>query len=122
MMEQRTLDIINICKGNTKYFSHYDNTDMIEAIKHYMADECAYKAEWYTEKDMLDIMYDVMRDYLDHCDKPSFFMWNLKELYIGDAENLTLRIAITLSLQQVYGAGGYVNGFDDRIHRLDKEV
>jgi hypothetical protein len=121
MMEQRTLNIINIVKGNTKYLYHNGNTDTIEAIKQYMADECAYKAEWYTEKDMLDIMYDAMRDYLDHCDKPSFFMWELKEVFMGDTENLPLRIAIALSLQQVRDDNGYVNGFDDRLHKLDRE-
>lgn len=122
MMEQRTLNIINIVKGNTKYYRIYDNMDVIEAIKQYMADECAYKAEWYTDRDMLDIMYDAMRDYLDHCDKPSFFMWELKEVLMKDSENLPLRIAIALSLVQVKDDNGnYVNGFDDRLHKLDKE-
>ena len=122
MMKQRTLNIINIVKGNTKYLTYDDNTDMIEAIKQYMADECAYEAEWYTDKDMLSIIYDAMRDYLDHCDKPSFFMWELKEVLMIDAKNLPLRIAIALSLQQVRDDNGnYVNGFDDRLHKLDKE-
>lgn len=121
MMEQRTLNIINIVKGNTKYLTYDSNTDMIEAIKQYMADECAYKAEWYTEKDMLDIMYDAMRDYLDYCDKPSFFMWRLKDVLMRDSENLPLRIAIALSLVQVRDDNGYINGFDDRLHKLDKE-
>lgn len=122
MMEQRTLNIINIVKGNTKYYRIYGNMDVIEAIKQYMADECAYKAEWYTDRDMLDIMYDAMRDYLDHCDKPSFFMWKLKEVLMKDLENLPLRIAIALSLVQVRDDNGnYINGFDDRLHKLDKE-
>ena len=122
MMEQRTLNIINIVKCNTKYLSFDDNTDMLDAIKQYMADECLYKAEWYTDKDMLDIMYDAMRDYLDHCDKPSFFMWELKDVLMKDVENLPLRIGIALSLVQVKDDNGnYVNGFDDRLHKLDRE-
>lgn len=122
MMDQRTLNIINIVKCNTKYLTYDGNTDMIEAIKQYMADECAYKAEWYTDRDMLDIMYDAMRDYLDYCDKPSFFMWQLKEVLMRDSENLPLRIAIALSLVEVRDDNGnYVNGFDDRLHKLDKE-
>lgn len=122
MMDQRTLNIINILKGNTKYYRLYENMDAIESIKQYMADECAYKAEWYTDRDMLDIMYDAMRDYLDYCDKPSFFMWKLKEVLMRDSENLPLRIAIALSLVEVRDDdGNYVNGFDDRIHALDKE-
>ena len=121
MMDQRTLNIINIVKCNTKYLTYDSNTDMIEAIKQYMADECAYKAEWYTEKDMFNILYTAMLDYLDHCDKPSFFMRELGDVLMRDSESLPLRIAIALSLVQVQDVNGYVNGFDDRLHKLDKE-
>ena len=121
MMEQRTLNIINIVKGNTKYLGYDGNTDMIEAIKQYMADECAYKTEWYTEKDMLNILSDAMLDYLDHCDKPSFFMRRLANVMRGRMDNIALDIAVTLSLTQVQDVNGYVNGFDDRLHKLDKE-
>jgi hypothetical protein len=39
-----------------------------------------------------------------------------------DSENLPLRIAIALSLVEVRDDdGNYVNGFDDRLHKLDKE-
>lgn len=119
MMDQRTLNIIYLCKRHShKYWDGANNC--IDAIKNYMADECAYEAEWYTDKDMLDIMYDAMKDYLDHCDKPSAFMWQLKDVHLQE-ENLPLRIAIALSLVQVRDDNGYVNGFDDRIHALDKE-
>ena len=121
MMEQRTLNIINILKGNTKYLTYDGNTDMIEAIKQYMADECAYKAEWYTKKDMFDILYTAMLDYLDHCDKPSYFMRRLGDVMRGRMDNIVLDIAVTLSLTQVQDVNGYVNGFDDRLHKLDKE-
>ena len=121
MMEQRTLNIINILKGNTKYYDIYNDDDAIESIKQYMADECAYKAEWYTEKDMFDILYTAMLDYLDHCDKPSYFMRRLGDVTRGRMDNITLDIAITLSLVQVQGINGYVNGFDDRLNKLDKE-
>ena len=121
MMEQRTLNIINIVKGNTKYLTYDGNTDMIEAIKQYMADECAYKVEWYTEKDMFDILYNAMLDYLDHCDKPSYFMRRLGDVMRGRMDNIVLDIAVTLSLTQVQDVDGYVNGFDDRLHKLDRE-
>lgn len=121
MMEQRTLNIINIVKGNTKYLTYDGSTSMIEAIKQYMADECAYKAEWYTDKEMFDILYNAMLDYLDHCDTPSFFMRRLGDVMRGRMDSITSDIAVTLSLVQVQDVDGYVNGFDDRIHRLDKE-
>ena len=123
MMDQRTLDIINILKGNTKYFNYYcDGANMIESIKQYMADECAYKAELYTYEDMLDIMYGARADYLDYCDKPSDFMWGLKNQIVTQPNNLPRRIAIELSMVQVQHNGDYINGFDDRLHRLDKEA
>ena len=122
MMDQRTLNIINICKGNTKYYRLYEDMDAIESIKQYMADECAYKVEWYTEKDMFDIIYDAMLDYLDHCDKPSYFMRQLGDVMRGRLDSITRDIAIALTLVQVKdNNGNYVNGFDDRIHALDKE-
>lgn len=118
-MEQRTLNIINICKGGTKYNNGHD--DVLTAIKKYMADECAYNADWYSDKDMYDIMWTAMQDYLDNCDKPSYFMWQLKSLmYAGPS--ITHAIIVALSLMQVRSNNGYVNGFDDRICKLDKEV
>ena len=121
MMDQRTLNIINILKGNTKYYRLYEDMDAIESIKQYMADECAYKVEWYTEKDMFDIIYDAMLDYLDHCDKPSYFMRQLGDVMRGRLDSITRDIAIALTLVQVRDNDNYVNGFDDRIHALDRE-
>ena len=122
MMEQRTLNIINICKGNTKYYGIYDVIDMVEGIKKYMADECMYKSEWYTDRQMFNIMFKAMKDYIDHCDKPSSFLHQLRDVHLSK-EDWVLRIAIALSLVQVKDSNGnYVNGFDDRIHRIDKEA
>lgn len=121
MMDQRTLNIINILKGNTKYYRLYEDMDAIESIKQYMADECAYQVEWYTEKDMFDIIYDAMLDYLDHCDKPSYFMRQLGDVMRGRLDSITRDIAIALTLVQVRDNNNYVNGFDDRIHALDRE-
>lgn len=121
MMEQRTLNIINIVKGNTKYLTCDGNTDIMQAVKEYMADECGYKAEWYTDRDMFDILYNAMLDYLDHCDKPSLFMRRLGGVMRCRMDSIALDIAVTLSLVQVQDVNGYVNGFDDRLHKLDRE-
>ena len=120
-MEQRTLNIINILKGNTKYYDINEGMDAIEAIKQYMADECAYRAEWYTERDMFDILYNAMLDYLDHCDKPSCFIRRLGDVMRGRLDSITRGIAIALTMVQVRDNGNYVDCFDDRIHALDKE-
>lgn len=117
MMEQRTLNIINICKGNTKYS---DNHGTASAIKHYMANECAHSADWYTDRDVFDILWTAMEDYLNHCDKPSVFMYNLKWA-LRDECQMPVAIMSALSLAQVRNDKGYVNGFDDRLNKLNAE-
>lgn len=121
MMKQRTLNIIYICKGHTKYWNgvktYYD------AIRNYMADECDYQAEWYTDSDISNILYEAIKDYFDYCDKPSFLMFCLKD--VMDRCNCDIYHAIPI----VFSAytqikddnGNYVNGFDDRIHKLKEE-
>lgn len=118
MMDQRTLNIIYIIKGNTKYYSYCSITSKLEAIKQYMADECGGETDWFTEKDMFDIVYEAMVDYLEHCDSPRAFMYHLRDVMMRDDATITERIIIALSLVRVRDEHGYVNGFDDRIHKL----
>ena len=73
MMEQRTLNVINICKGNTKYNS---SRLVYDAIRRYMAEECMVSESYYSDDDISLVLWDAMKDYIDHCDKPSFFMEN----------------------------------------------
>ncbi len=120
MMEQRTLNIINICKGNTKYNG---NGLVYDAIRNYMADECSYKPEWYTDDDISHFLWEALKDYIDHCAKPSFVLWCWK--YVMDQHNWDMyhAIAVVFSAytQVKDGNGNYINGFDDRIHKLDRE-
>lgn len=118
-MEQRTLNIINVCKGHSKYWEGTEDT--LQAVKNYMADECGCKVEWYTEKQITDIMYTAMKDYIDCCDKPSFFLYNLERVHVSDPSNLTERIAFAFSIVEVRDKeGNYINGFDERLNKLDK--
>lgn len=121
MMEQRTLNIINVVKGNTKYSrgvkTYYD------FIRNYMADECMFKPEWYSDEMIANIVYKAMEDYIDHCNKPSFFMSCLKDMM--DRHNCDIYHAIcsvfNACVQVKDDNDNYVNGFDDRICALDKE-
>jgi hypothetical protein len=125
MMEQRTLNIIHICKGNTKYWNGVrKDHDLYDAIRNYMAEECMYKAEWYTDGDISNILYEAMKDYLDHCDKPSFFMWCLKDVMDRLGYDIYYSIAIVFNAytQVKDNNGNYINGFDARLRKLDKEV
>ncbi len=120
MMEQRTLDIIRICKGNTKY----SNNDLIyNGIRRYMAEECMVEPDYYTDEDIGNILWDAMEDYLDHCNKPSHFMWCLRDVMRIHNWDIYHAIAVVFGpyTRVKDDNGNYVNGFDDRIHRLDRE-
>ena len=119
-MEQRTLDIIKICKGNTKY---NNNGSIYNAIRNYMADECMEEPDFYTDADIDVVLWEAMKDYLDHCDKPSFFMWCLKDVMNRHDWDIYHAIAVVFGpyTQVKNDNGNYVNGFDDRIYKLNKE-
>ena len=120
MMEQRTLNIINICKGNTKYNK---GGLVYDAIRDYMAEDNMVDACYYSHYDVSLELYNAMRDYLDHCDKPSFFMWCLQNVMHKHNWDMYHAIAVVFSVytQVKDSNGNYVNGFDDRISALDKE-
>ena len=121
MMEQRTLNIINICKGNTEY--NKEGGFVYDAIRDYMAEECAYKPEWYTDADISHFLWEALKDYIDHCDKPSYVLWCLQEVmdhYNWDMYH-TIAVVFSAYTQVKDSNGNYVNGFDDRLHKLDRE-
>ena len=122
MMKQRTLNIIYICKGNTKYWNGVrKDHDLYDAIRNYMADECMYE---YSDDDISSLLYGAIADYLDHCDKPSFFMECLRDVMDRRGHDMYYSIAIVFRAytQVKDDDGNYVNGFDDRIHALDREA
>lgn len=125
-MTQRTLNIINICKGNTKYKRLFDSKPLLDAVKEYMAEECGCDLECYTEKEMLNIMLNAMYDYLETCDNIKRFLNDV--LYAASDDdgdiykyNLAYGIAMAFQCTMVTNHKGYVNGFDDRLHELDRE-
>jgi hypothetical protein len=120
MMEQRTLDIIRICKGGTKYCP---NDLIYNGIRHYMAEECMVEPNYYTDEDVSLILWEAMSDYLDYCDKPSGFMWHLKDVMRRHDWDIYHALVVVFSAYTRIkdDNGNYVNGFDDRLHRLDKE-
>lgn len=119
MMEQRTLNIIRICKGGTKYAN---NDSVYNGIRHYMAEECMVKPAYYTDEDIDNILWEAMKDYIDHCDKPSYFMWCWKDVMDRLNWEMCPAIAVVFSAytQVRDDNGNYVNGFDDRLHKLDE--
>lgn len=119
MMKQKTLDIIDIIKGHTKYLDYYNNTDVIQAIKCYMKDEYDYEDRWLTDRFILNIMLSTMHDYLLYCDEPNLFIQELDNAKESGG-NLSLQIATALSSVQVFDDdGNYINGFDSRLFSLE---
>lgn len=119
MMKQKTLDIIDIIKGHTKYLDYYNNTDVIQAIKCYMKDEYDYEDRWLTDRFILNIMLSTMHDYLLYCDEPNLFIQELNNAKESGG-NLSLQIATALSSVQVFDDdGNYINGFDSRLFNLE---
>ena len=119
-MKQRTLDIIYICKGYTKYRD--GAKDHLDAVKNYIADVYLLDPKHITDHNIYEIMYDAMKDYFDSCDKPSEFIEQVVGMMYNHKSTLQLAIANALRHCTVKKNGKYINGFDDRIYKLKEMV
>ena len=139
-MEKRTFNIIMACKGQFSRIDCNVNLDFAESdsceyvIAHmyppelspcecaiaYMSQECDRPASAYTEYEKEKIMFDAMCDYLDTCDKPSYFMRTLMDIAGKEIYNRSEQIAIALQLVQVKDNNGYINGFDKYKNILER--
>ena len=107
-MDKRTLEIIAICKGNTRYDSELC---LVDAVKNYMSDRCMYEKRWYTYGQIENVLKEVFYDFIDVCDRPSYFLRQLEELK-WISPNLADRICMVLQETQVVEGHLYINGFD----------
>lgn len=116
-MEQRTLDIIRICKGGTGYCK---NGPIYDGIRNYLAEECMLLPEDYTDEDINYVLWEAMEDYLDHCNKPSSFLKDLRAVMRTHNWDIYHAIAVVFGpyVRVKDNNGNYVNGFDDRINRI----
>ncbi len=107
-MTQRTCDIIWICK--------HSQDDALTDIASYMSNLCMCPVEAYTETVLLHILTEAIYDYIDGCDKPSFFLKTLARVY-GLLNNLTSAelITNTFALVDIMDNGFYVNGFTQEL-------
>lgn len=113
-MEKRTLEIIAVCKGNTRYDS---DIGLVDAVKNYMSDTCICDKEYYTDSQMENIMTEALYDFIDVCDKPSYILRKLEEVK-WITENLTERICIVFKGVKIRDKNTYVNGFDERYEKI----
>lgn len=107
-MTQRTCNIIRACKGSL----YPEIESRIERVKTYMSEECLYKKEWYTDKEMESIMIDAVYDYIDTCDKPSGFLRLIRDCIAKDL-SIVEKICIAFTLVKVKSGDKYINGFKE---------
>ena len=107
-MEKRTLEIIAVCKGDTRYDSE---VGLVDAVKNYMSDTCMCDKALYTDSQMENILRTAFYDFIDVCDRPSFFLKQLEE-FKWFVPNLTDRICALFKSVQVLEDDGYINGFN----------
>ena len=110
-MTQRTCNIIKACKG----WLFPDFEAPLERVKHYMANECLCKLSAYTHAELDHIMFEAMCDYLDTCDKPSFFLKTMESLFEKEYLRRAEQIAYAFIDVQVQDDNGYVNGFTEEL-------
>ncbi|MEG0898386.1 MAG: hypothetical protein RSF40_01570 [Oscillospiraceae bacterium] len=107
-MEQRTVDIIKLCK-------HRPVESYMKTITEYMSKTCDCPVEYYNEQTIKEILVDAMMDYLNCCDRPSLFIYDmdLKDRSIFGGKTLAEKICIAFTLVQVRDDDGCVNGFNE---------
>ena len=116
-MTDRTLKIINLCKG----WGKYTETTPVEIITAYMSEECLCLKEDYTYQMIEQIMLEALYDYIDTCDKPSSILYHIYNCI--NADTLVDRIWTAFSLVQIKNPSlTYINGFSDRFEEVRKEL
>lgn len=110
-MTQRTCNIIMICKGNYKYYAN----DTVDAIKRYMAHECAVDKSIYDYGNLFNsILIEAMLDYMNSMtQRPSVFMREFFHWF--NEQPLTQNIIDSFALTQVRDNGGCINGFTEEM-------
>ena len=83
----------------------------LERVKLYMSNKCACPLTVYTRKRIDEIMFDAMCDYIDTCDRPSFFFKEMEHIFDKEYFNRAEQIAQTFRLVEVMKDKKYINGF-----------
>lgn len=96
-MNQRTCDIIMICKSDIEN----EPNIRLDKIKQYMSRECCIPIEYYTQSMTEGIMFDAVCNYIDTCDKPSLFLKELRNVKRWINKSMAEIIVVAFSFVQV---------------------
>ncbi|MBQ7673572.1 MAG: hypothetical protein IJT36_03485 [Alphaproteobacteria bacterium] len=107
-MKKRTMEIIAVCKGGTRYDSGKNLTDK---VKSYMSETCRCDKNYYTDSVLSKIMTEAMYDFIDTCDVPSSFLRKVNGLK-WLTENLAERICMAFQTVEIRSGWTYINGFN----------
>lgn len=122
-MEKRTLAIIAICKDRTRYTKGY--TD-IDGLKHYFSESSCTNYDFWNKNRIKVEMKKALYDFLDVCDKPSYYLEQMDRQMSGlDLTNPLSYIGAVINvflLSDVKDNGEYINGFDERFEDIIKEL
>lgn len=119
-MEDRTLRIIAVCKGGTRYNT---TDDIAQDIINYLSEECYCEAKYYTTDVLESILVKAMLDYVDACHRPSSFMRAVYQYMQQPDAILIYAIVAAFRVQQVMRRdGSYCNGFDSDYSLIVEEM
>lgn len=114
-MEQRTCNIIMICKGNCGYAAMADT--LVDAVKIYLGKECDHPWEKYSERMIESILLEALYDFMNTATRPGYELRQLFYQYPTHNPTLSERICTMFQLTQVKkksnGVYQYMNGFTD---------
>ena len=102
-MTEHTYNIIRCCKASL----YPEIPNRIERVKAYLTEATGH--ENYTDAELESVLRTAVYDYIDTCDKPSFFLRSMDSLHVNTYND---RVATAFALVRVLSSGGTaINGF-----------
>ena len=115
-MEEKTVKIIAVCKGGTKYDSP---EGLVDSVKNYLSDECGVNKIWVSEEELENTLKEAMFDYIRTADRPDKF---LRLLYSIKSPSLNYQICTAFLLQQIYDGNQIINGFPENYEDIHSSL
>lgn len=112
-MEQRTCNIIMVCKNHCKYAEEAET--LVDAVKIYMGKECDYPWKSYTDGQIKGVLLEALYDFINGASNPGFELRHLFSDSVFMPDALSERICSMFAQTQVRDGANYVNGFTEHL-------
>lgn len=114
-MTNQTCKIILACKASCTLDASDASATPLNSVVEYLSSTCGCPKSVYTNEVLYDILFETMCDYLDTCDKPSTFLYQLRDTQRHTGLTLAECIASIFVIVEVYGpTHECVNGFKEK--------